>query len=187
MSKNIIIFILTLAFIAIVVFLDLPIIQETLSLRKDLKEQEEELSEKQTLLVKIENLIKDYQGSQEDLKRISYILPTGQDLPNLIIQLEALAFEAGLVLEAVDFSAPEEQGVTKAQQVGSSEEIVIKKYQTLNINLKLIGDYLAFKNFLKLIEENIRLIDIVSVNFSFQSSEGFQFLNFDLNLKTYYQ
>lgn len=187
MIKNIIIFILILAFIAVIVFFDLPGVQKTLNLREQLKEGEEELSEKQVLLAKIEKLLKDYEESQEDLKKVSYILPSGQDIANLIVQLEALAFEGGLVLDAIEFSPVEKQEVSRDAQMSSPEEVVVRKYQTLKVNLKLIGDYSAFKTFLGLVEENIRLMDITSIDFSIQAGEESQLFNLNLNLNTYYQ
>lgn len=187
MIKNIIIFILILAFIAVIVFLDLPEFQEVLSLRKEVKEQKEIFSEKQILLAKIGKLTEDYEGNEEDLKRVNYILPSGQDIPNLIVQLESLSFEAGLVLEALEFFVGEEETISKAKEARVAEGKTPKDYQTLTVNLKLIGDYLAFKNFLKLVEENIRLMDVGSIDFSTQTEEMFQLFNFNLNLNTYYQ
>lgn len=189
MIKNIIILILILAFIAAVIFLDLPKIQKVLGLRKQIEEQKEVFSEKQILSAKIEKLTKDYEENEEDLKKVSYILPSGQDIANLIVQLEALALDGGLILEKIEFFVPDEPAVSKAGELRQQEGAVAKDYQSLTINLKLIGDYLAFNSFLRAVEENIRLMDISSIDFSTQSmAEGeILFFNFNLKLDTYYQ
>lgn len=187
MIKNIIIIILALGFIAVVVFLDVPAVGDILSLRSQIEQQKEIFSDKQILLAKVGELTKLYQENGEVLEKTSYILPSNQDIPNLIVQLEALAFENGLVLEELTISVSEERMVGRVQETRSQEEEAPKDYETLGVNFKLIGDYLAFKNFLKAVEENIRLMDINSVNFSAESGEGLQIFNFDISLTTYYQ
>lgn len=186
MIKNFIILILILGFVGVVVFLDLPGVQNILNLRKEIKAQKQAFIEKQELVSKIESLKEVYEMHGEELKKINYILPSGEDVPNLIIQLEALALEGGLVLEDIGFSVYSEESATKTRGAAQEEKIV-KDYQALLINLKLIGGYSAFKNFLKAVEENIRLMDIISVNFSTTSKEMTSFFEFNLNLKTYNQ
>ena len=187
MAKNIIILTLILGFIGIVIFLDIPGVQNTLRLREQIKEQKKLFSEKQDLLHKIEDLKKNYEEHQENLEKTDYILPVGGDVPNLIVQLEALALEGGLVLEDVSFSVYKEEVETRTKEVPEEKEKTSKDYQALLINLKLIGDYPAFKNFLKAVEKNIRLIDIISVNFSSKSKEQSSLFEFNLSVKTYHQ
>lgn len=186
MLKNIIILILILGFIAIVVFLDMPEIQGILDLRKNIKNEKEMFLEKQETLAKVEKLGEDYKADEENLKKVNYILPSNKDIPNLIVQLEALAFEGGLILENFDLSTTEEKAVSKAAEIRTQEEIQVKNYQTLVIDLKLIGDYSGLKSFLRAIEENIRLMDIESITLSPQSEESLLF-DFEIIIKTYYQ
>lgn len=185
MIKNLIILILILGFAAIIVFLDMPKVQDILGLREDIKTQKDKFSEKQIVLGKVEKLTKTYEENQEDLERVSYILPSGQDIPDLIVQLEALAFESGSIIESVEFSS--EKKTTKAEQIRAGEQGVVKDYRGLNISLNLASTYSGFKNFLRLVEENIRLMDVNSIDFSTQSSEGSQLINFNLSITTYYQ
>lgn len=188
MIKNIIILLLILGFIAIVVFLDLPKTQGVLDLIKQIKEQKRIFLEEQDLLAKIKELDQQYEENKENLKKIDYILPSSQDLPNLIVQLEALALESGLVLDKIEFSEAEQETSGKAKEVRQSEEKVTPKdYRIISVSLTFIGDYLLFKNFLKTVEENMRLIDVVAVDFGKESSETTQLFNFNLSLKTYYK
>jgi len=113
-------------------------------------------------------------------------LPSSQDVPNLITQLEGLAFENGLILEEIGLATIEETGAEKAQKA-RLEEKAKKNYQVLSASLKLIGSYSSFKNFLKAVEDNIRLIDINSVNFKVETKEGIQLFESEVNLNTYYQ
>lgn len=186
MIKNIIIIILVLAFIGIIVFLDIPEIQGVLDLRKKANNQKIIFLEKQELMAKIDRLKEDYQKNEDNLKRVDHILPSGKDEPNLIVQLEALALAGGLVLDHIELFSAQEQTVSKAQKARIVTEEQSKDYKVLTISLKLIGDYPALKAFLKAAEENIRLMDVQSINFSRQSQDS-QFFNFDISLKTYYQ
>lgn len=191
MIKNIVIFILLLIFVAVVVFLDLPRIQNILDLRIKIDSEKEKLSEKQLLLAKIEKLEKKYEEAEESLKKVNYILPSSQEIPNLIVQLEALALEGGLVLESIQFSEVKEVTQARAEAVRTAtKETQSVDYKILSIELSLKGTYSAFKNFLKLVEENIRLMDINSISLSPESlEEEMEAPIFDLNIKinTYYQ
>lgn len=186
MIKNIFILILILGFIAIVIFLDVPQIQGVLDLRKSVKNEKEIFLEKQDILAKVEKLGEDYKANEENFKKVNYILPSGQDIPNLIVQLEALAFEGGMILESFDLSITEEKAVSRAAEVRTQEEVQVRDYQTLSIDLKLTGSYTGFEKFLKALEENIRLMDIESITLSPQSEVSSVF-NFNIIVKTYYQ
>lgn len=177
MIKNLFFLLLILGFIAIVVFFDIPAVQDVLNLRKAVIEQNKILQDKQEFLIKLEKLIKNYEDNKQYAEKISYVLPSGEEIPNLIIQLEALGVEGGMAIEQIEFSSVDEQ-VT----AGSLEN-----YKTMTINLKTSGDYYSFKNFIAAVEKNMRLMDIEKINFIPLSSENSQLFNFEITLKTYYQ
>lgn len=180
MIKNIIIIILILGFVAIVIFLDIPAVQKILNSNKEIKIQNNLLIEKQAFLEKVEKLRDSYQTNQETLKKLEYILPDGQDVPNLIVQVEAFAVESGLSLKKIDFLASDLSG---KGETGTTEN---KNYKILTINLGLSGSYFAFKNFLKIVEDNIRLMDMQTVNFSPKSGVQTSDIDFEIILKAYY-
>ena len=188
MIKNIVVIILLLGFIAVVIFLDVPKVQEILDLRRKVETQEEALFQKEELMARVEKLKNKYEDNEESLTKVNYILPSEEEIPNLIVQLEAMALEAGLILERIEFHLSQETGQSRAAVRDSTQEVV-EDYKTLSINLDLVGGYFAFKNFLELIEENIRLMNIDSISFSPQYSEETELLLFNFNtiLTTYYQ
>lgn len=189
MIRNIITILLLLVFIGVVVFLDVPKVQEILDLRREVETQQEKLSQKQLLLAKAEELRKKYEENEENLKKVNYILPSGEDVPNLIVQFEALALEAGVALEGIKIYQVEEEVQSRAAAARAAQETAQKDYQTLSANLTLKGSYSSFKNLIELIERNIRLIDITAINISVESIEETEtpIFNFDIDLKTYYQ
>ncbi|PJE57491.1 MAG: hypothetical protein COU82_01680 [Candidatus Portnoybacteria bacterium CG10_big_fil_rev_8_21_14_0_10_38_18] len=184
MIKNAIIIILVLVFVAIVVFLDVPGVQNVLTSRKDIEIQKQRFLDTQELEGKIEKLVSSYEGNKDVVEKTTYILPDNEDLPNLIVQLEALAFEQGLLLEKIEFAAVNQDAVGGGEE-GSTAST--QNYQTITITLKLMGSYPALKNFLKETEENMRLMDVSSINFSTSSGETPEIFEFDLRLNTYYQ
>jgi Tfp pilus assembly protein PilO len=127
------------------------------------------------------------------LKKIDYLVPNNPDIPNLIVQIEALTQENGMSLDAVDFRILETKTTGKAEELRSGEtgtaEKPVQNYHLLDINIRISGDYPAFKNFLKEIENNIRLFDLQSVGFiSATSKEGETGkFEFDINLQAYYK
>jgi len=188
MIRNIIIGVLILGFIAAVVFFDVPSVENILNLRKQIEQEKLNFSENQAFLEKVEGLIDVYKKNKESIDKMDSILPPKEDIPNLIVQLEALVFEQGLILDKLEVNTPtEETPSSRAEEVRTGEEVAApQKYKTLNINLGFTGDYSALKNFFKATEENMRLIDIDSISIA-PEGEASGIFKFDLTLKTYYQ
>ncbi|MBU2564304.1 type 4a pilus biogenesis protein PilO [Patescibacteria group bacterium] len=182
MIKNIVIIILILSFIGVVVLLDIPGVQDVLDLRKQIEQEKEKFISKQELTDKILKLINEYNDSQETINQVDNIFPDEEDIPELITQIEFLAFEGGLILENIDVSSFKNIAESKAEIVRGQEQKE-EDFNIVSIKIKLIGTYSSFKNFLKLVENNIRLIDIDSVEFVSESS----FFEFNLSLKAYFQ
>lgn len=198
MKKNIVILIFILVFIAILFLLDLPAYNKVTSLREELKKHQDFLKEKEEIVAKVDQLKQVYESRQSELKKVLYVLPVEEELPNLIVQFEALSSENGLILESLNFvkqavitrsAAAEdvEQGKTSQPSTTSpaTETGSQRDYKTQEIFLSVSGSYKSFKSFLEALELNIRLMDIKSINFKAQK-EGAGF-TFDINLQVYYQ
>jgi len=134
----------------------------------------------------LEKLTRLYSDNKESIDKINFILPRERDLPNLIIQLEALVLEQGLLLEQLELSVAEEGTSGKAEELRTTKTTAMN-YHTVDINLGFMGNYSAFKNFLKAVEENMRLMDVDSISFSPESEENPGIFKFNLRLKTYYE
>lgn len=188
MIRDIILIILILVFAAMVIFLDVPGVQGVLQTRKDIETQKQVLLDNQDFLATVKELTQAYENNKENIDKIDLILPTKEDIPNLLVQVESLVFEQGLILDKLEVTAPPEEtgGTISAEDVRARKENPVTKYETLNISLSFTGDYSALKNFLKAAEENMRLIDIDSISMS-QEAENIGIFKFDLSLKTYYQ
>lgn len=189
MIKNLIIIAVILGFFASVVFLDVPMVQGILSFRQEIKTKQQQLIEKEDLIRTVEALMEKYKDNEEILKNLDVILPEESNIPDLLVQLEALANAGGMVISDTKISTLEAKKTSKAETATTGEAAQEKTadYKTVTIGLVMSGDYSSMKNFLQVVEKNMRLIDVDSIIFSGQSEGGTKSLfDFDIVLKTYY-
>lgn len=183
--KNLIIIVLLIAFIAILFLLDWPTYNQNALLRGRVKMFKQALEEKKELVVKVNQLKEIYESHKDELKKVYYVLPFEKDIPNLIVQFEALASENGLILEEIEFAQIKTEAKSSKKGEGT-EEKKEKDYKELGVSLGLNGTYESFKGFLEALELNVRLMDIKSIKFSFQKEETSIF-SFSVDLEVYYQ
>lgn len=146
----------------------------------------------------LENAINGWQTkNQAQVKILEQILPGVPKVPELLAQLDALVRSSGFTINSVDFSESEasvggagSRSAAKAKaKAGSKPEVQVnlnldKNIRLVNINLNLTGgDYPAFKKFLDALEKNMRLLDVVSIDFTSSLAEG---TDYNLALITYY-
>ncbi|MFA5021889.1 MAG: type 4a pilus biogenesis protein PilO [Patescibacteria group bacterium] len=136
----------------------------------------QDLNKRQNYLSNLQKLIANYQKiSQEQVAKLSEILPPKEDIPDLFIQLQNLAQEQNLLLSSISIN--EVPDTAQAKNANSQ----IKK---LSISLNLIGgkgdSYSEIKQFLAALEYNLRLFDVNSVYFSPDSP------SYTINIFTYY-
>ena len=142
----------------------------------NLKAVKEEVNKREIFLKDLAELISRYQQiNTNDLSRINQALPQGKDIAGLLVQLQNLAENNGLLLASVSVSDPTEP---MAGKNGKAE------IQQLSVNLSLIGSqnniYRQLKEFLDSLETNLRLFDVSAVYFTPGSPA------FSVNLITYY-
>lgn len=162
-----VIIILVLSFLLILK----PKYDRIIETRQELKTKQKEFSDQKIYFDEIKKLIANYQKlDPSDIEKIAKVLPTEQDIAGLFVQMEAMTNESGLNLTGLDISE---------KTVPELEKLQIKE---LDVALNLSGgDYEAFKKFLSIIESNLRLMDIISINFAPEAT------TYALNLKTYYK
>lgn len=196
-TKSLIISLLPFLFILVAIgigfFYLKPCYKEIDSLRSQVANKREIVNLKQRSIEKVKEFKTNYNLIEEEKKKkVFYILPTAPEIPNLLVQLEALASENGMMFEDVTFTESELKNATKK---GSKEKESEKKggLKELTVDIKLSGRYEAFRNYLKALEQNIRIIDIVSIDFSSskentkEPSENFGVFSYSIKMKAYQQ
>ncbi len=117
-----------------------------------------------------------------DLDNLKTLLPDSVDNIRLIIQIDSLATRNGLsTVRSVDY-----QTISAGQQ---SPDTVRKPYGEFVVSFDTTGQYRNFLSFLADLEENLRLVDVIKVDFTpaggaAQSISGN--MSFKVTLKTYW-
>jgi len=134
------------------------------------------LIERQQLTANLERLINQYNGRANDLASFNEAIPVGENIPELLVNLEAIASESGLILSSVDFKPADSD---------------TSNIETLIMEIKLKGSYPAFKNYLRAMETSLRIFDVTAVSFTGvtpgQGNTDVNSLEFNLTVNTYYQ
>lgn len=161
------------------------------------------------LKISREELIAKYNSiPKTDLDGIKTLLPDSVDNIRLIIQLDSLATKNGLsTLRAVDYKTDDSSsGVTTGQMANAASAgatgamplvtagfgTVNKPYGELTLSFSTSGQYKNFLAFLSDLEQNLRLVDVTSVDFSVSGGDGTQGqntannLSYKVTLKTYW-
>lgn len=108
--------------------------------------------------------------SKLDREKIDRMLPAMPDEPSLVLAIETMVRDSGLVLLSID-----------AKQGAELKESSIKNLKTIDVTLGIGGgDYTGLKAFLDSIERNLRLSDIVSFAYNPGSSA------YSVRLRAYY-
>ncbi len=92
-----------------------------------------------------------------DINKVNIMLPDKKDIESLLPEIEGIILKNGLLLTSIQVEnmggAPTDKGISQE----------IKK---IKININVVGtDYVGFKNLLKAIENNLRLMDINNLSF----------------------
>jgi len=139
------------------VFILRPKYQDFSTKKIELKNKETELEQKQQHYVRVEELSEKMKEYEEELKKIDSALPTEPSLSSLFNFVQNLVSQSGLILETLG-----------SAKVGSSPTGGTQK---ISFSLSATGFYSALKQFLSVIYNNTRLIEVESISFG-SSEEG---------------
>ncbi len=107
-----------------------------------------------------------------DLQKFNSVLPDSYARERLFGELEEIISRGGWLISSVTISPEEAAAKAPAPAVdagdpASAATLNNKKVGTVSLQLSLTAiDYSGFKNLLRLLENNLRLFDITSVEFS---------------------
>lgn len=108
--------------------------------------------------------------SQTEKDKISMILPGKEGRDNLFTNMEAFVSRQGLMLDSIEIGAKDESAANSRQRQ-ADEEIGTAAGEgginTINLSMEISGvnSYERFKDFLIALENNLRLVDVTSVNY----------------------
>ncbi len=131
---------------------------------------EDALEAARSYLTREEELLKKRDAmDQNDLAKLSAMLPDGVDNVGLILALNALAARSGLALSNIDVSQPTGTNANNSSQgfstgIGAGADFGRTTHTgSVDLTLTAAGSYEAFQKFLAGVERSERLLDVRSI------------------------
>lgn len=156
---------------AILVFflLVLPAFDKTKMLKAGLAERENMLFELQKITKRFDELNQDIDQNKNDIAKLDQLLPKQKEISEVITAIENIVSSSGLNLAEVTFSE------SKGDQVS-----------TIRGNIKLAGNYNSLTSLLDLLEKNLRLFEINTIDIASQLSGEASAINYDIKFEANY-
>ncbi len=126
--------------------------------------------------------------SKNDIERLKLLLPDTVDNVRLVIDIEKIAKDSGLVFKKVSYDAkesvkaktvtPQPSTNTNTQTPQAPQPMRLgvasedsKPYGVFSVNFTVQGPYDQFLQFLKNLENSLRIVDVTSISFTSLESE----------------
>ncbi len=124
-----------------------------------------------------------YGKNQADINQIqndlALALPDKQEVANVVYQIQAISALNNIGIDSINLeNLPIQQ---------KSTNTLVKNYGILRVSLKLAGTYDAFKELLRFLENNIRLMDVRTLRVYQVNTLDKNVFNYELVVDTYYQ
>lgn len=109
-----------------------------------------------------------------DLDKIEKLVPDNVDNIRLILEIEKLASPYGMVLKDVHYEvvSKDDQENKQTPKQGGSTKNMNSEYGSWDLEFTTEGSYNDFVSFVSDLEQNLRIVDVVSVQFSSGSSDN---------------
>ena len=151
-------------------FLALPAFDKTRTLNASVKEREGILLEAEAIKARVAELDREIDSKKAEVDKLNVLLPKEKMIPELLSGIESLVAASGMSLTEMNLS-----------ELSGQEKI-----KKLSGNLKLNGSFVSFMQFLDLLEKNLRLIDLITVDVAAQLTDGARVINYDLRFEVDY-
>jgi Tfp pilus assembly protein PilO len=108
------------------------------------------IEEKNAELQNVAELDKQYQARQADIDKIIVFMPEQKRIDQIVSSIQQITSQTGLNLAGMTTAAAAETGEAAG-------------YKKIFVGFDVVGQYPSFVNFLKLLEQNLRLYDIFEI------------------------
>ena len=186
LSSGFIVPLLILVIAASAYFVLLPKYKALNEAKQVLVEKQTEVSEKEAQLQGVRDLISDLKSKKEQLASLDEALPDAPRVPELLANVESLSLSSGLLMSNLQLTIPQRSsGDSKATPLVQGISGPLDNLGIVQVDLILKGKYVNLKTFLTNLEQNLRLMDILSLTFTpIQEENDAQ--DFALKIQTYY-
>ncbi|MBU1292397.1 type 4a pilus biogenesis protein PilO [Patescibacteria group bacterium] len=193
MNKRTVIILVNIVLIVVLAFIFIkPSWDSIKSLKIKIAEQKQEVFNIENLLVKVQELEQKYQEVGKDVEKLSLALPKERDLPYLITQFESLTSNNGLLLESIEFNDPSKTTTKRGEKIDEDLVGLTALFPYLSFDIELNGSYEGLRGYLESLEDNVRSMDVVSIDFSSEqqgesTESNLGIFKFNLKLVVYYE
>jgi len=168
-----------------------PLYQDVMLLREEMSAYNQALSNSKALENERDKLTQKYNAiGGENLNKLQKLLPESVDNIRLVLELEKLALPYGMVLKDVKYDATPKESTTSPGVIQGEvlNQNFRKDYGVWSLGFSTEGSYSNFINFLKDIENNLRIVDVTSISFSSSTALGSSsdVYKYNLQVKTYW-
>ena len=163
--------------VAVFSFLIVPASHELQDLRGE-RNALKELLDRETSRIKAVSALFEQYGGVSDLQRtLGMALPTEEEVPDIINQLQGVAKVSGVLINSLSINLP-------AIKAGDKKD-VIQPVGVVQVTLALEGDYGQIKSYLGAIETNVRIMDVQRLGV--QGGTESNTLSYNIVVNAYYQ
>ena len=113
--------------------------------------------------------------------KLQKLLPDNADNIRLIIDIQKIAVANGVNVISIQFDSPSASGATAVNSKVSEQPT---DYGVFNLGFTVVGSYKNFLQFLKVMESNLRVNDIQSIDFA--SGDAKDVYTYGIKIKTYW-
>lgn len=156
-----------------------PIYDEALVLKVEADAYDEALSNSKILQAERDRLTEKFNSfSQQDIDRLEKIVPDSVDNIKLILEIQEVAQERGILVKNVEFE-PEQfledgegaDSTQNAQNLRRPGAVTNLDYEIFDLEFSIEGRYPAFVEFMELLERSLRVVDVKAISFTPGTSE----------------
>lgn len=158
-----------------------PIYDEASTLKIEADKYNEALANAKILQAERDRLTEKFNSFQaEDLARLQKIVPDSVDNIKLILEIQEVAQERGILVKNVEFEpeqfleedpAAKEEAAKKQANLRRPGAASNLDYEIFDLEFSIEGKYSAYVEFMKLLERSLRVVDVRAITFTPGTSE----------------
>ena len=147
-----------------------PTFNHTSLLRTAIQERQVILQKRASLVSKVKQWQAQQKKDQSKIDKLSTLLPSQNANEEILVSLEQIAKQAGLVMQKVEISTGDINNATS--------------YENLLVTVVSSGQYVNFREWLTLVEKNLRIFDVQE--YVIGKDIAGNNLNFTIKFNSYY-
>lgn len=148
----------------------LPKYEDIQSAREAVDIRQAKFEERSALINNAADMEKKYQQNLDNINNLAFLIPSKKQSDQVLLGVSEMVNQSGLRLLEISMA--------------DMTQNTLDQYRPAIINVRLSGDYLAFFNFLKLLEQSIRLYDLREISMG-QDTATKAGLNIELKITTF--